>query len=216
MRFGVIILIVLFFISCRQNQEKKNLKLWYRQPAKEWTEALSVGNVSAGTEHIQLNKDIANGEPNRTGLMEWARYFRVYGNIIGAYLAIHFPNEPSKSDKNLLGFYKSDLAYEFVANGKDNINFDNWKKLGDDTNSYVDPLIISIDPDKLMMSVKSMSIKEVPVYQEQPELLPEFTRAEELLTHDLLSKPRQGGFAVGSITDLPFDGSEISIVPRVK
>ncbi|MGV8134136.1 MAG: right-handed parallel beta-helix repeat-containing protein [Mangrovibacterium sp.] len=163
--------------------------------------------------------DIANGSPERpgTGPTGWDRYFRVYGNIIGAYrVAIHFPNETSKSDKNFFGFYKSDLAYGFVGNGKDNINFDDWKKLGNDTDSYVDPLIISIDPDKLTMSVKSMLVKEVPVYQGQPELLPEFARAEELLTYDLLSKPRSKGFAVGPIVDLPFDGSEISIDPRLK
>ena len=65
MRFEVIILIVLFFISCRQSQENKNLKLWYRQPAKEWTEALPVGNGrlgamvfgETGIERIQLNEE---------------------------------------------------------------------------------------------------------------------------------------------------------------
>ena len=161
--------------------------------------------------------DISNGDPNRTGGTAWNRHFRVYGNIIGAYrVAVYFPNETSKSDMNLFGAYKSDLAYGFVGNGKDNINLDDWKKLGHDHESATEPLIVSIDPEKLTMSVKSLSMKTVPVYQEQPELLPEFAKAEELLTHDLLSKPRKGGFSVGPINDLPFDGSEISIDPRRK
>ena len=161
--------------------------------------------------------DIANGDPKRTKGTAWNRHFRVYGNIIGAYrVAIHFPNETSKSDKNLFGGYKSDLAYGFVGDGKSNINFDNWERLGNDLNSQIEPMIISIDAGKLTMSVKSISMKTAPVYSEQPELLPEFAKTEVLLTHDLLSKPRKGGFSVGPIIDLPFDGSEISIDPRRK
>jgi hypothetical protein len=61
-----------------------------------------------------------------------------------------------------------------------------------------------------------MSLKKAPIYPEQPVLFPEFAKAEELLTHDLMSKSRKGGFSVGPIADLPFDGSEISIDPRLK
>jgi len=161
--------------------------------------------------------DIANGDSARTGGTAWNRHFRVYGNIIGAYrVAIHFPNGTSKSDNNLFGAYKSDLAYGFIGDGKNIINFDNWKKLGNDINSQVEPLIISIDCEKLTMSVKSLSMKKSPVYTEQPELLTEFAKAPDLLTYDLLSNPRKGVFSVGPIIDLPFDGSEISIDPRRK
>ena len=161
--------------------------------------------------------DIANGSAERTGGTAWNRHFRVYGNIIGAYrVAIYFPNDTSKSDKNLFGCYKSDLAYGFVDDGKKNINYDDWNKLGNDTNSKTEPLIISIDYEKLTMSAKAISMKTVPGYAGQPALLPEFAKAGELLTHDLLSKPRAGAFAVGPIIDLPLDGSEISIDPRQK
>jgi hypothetical protein len=161
--------------------------------------------------------DIANGDLQRTKGTAWNRHFRVYGNMIGAYrVAIHFPNETSKSDKNLFCGYKSDLAYGFVGDGKSNINFDNWKKLGNDLNSQMEPMIISLDTEKLTMSVKSILMKATPVYSEQPELLPEFAKTEVLLTHDLLSKPRKRGFSVGPIIDLPLDGSEISIDPRRK
>ena len=66
------------------------------------------------------------------------------------------------------------------------------------------------------MSVKAMSLKTTPVYAGQPELLPEFAKAEDLLTHDLLSRPRPDGFSVGPLIDLPFDGREVSIDPRLK
>jgi hypothetical protein len=161
--------------------------------------------------------DIANGSAERTGGTAWNRHFRVYGNVIGAYrVAIHFPNETSKSDKNLFGLYRSGLAYGFVANGKNNINYDDWKKLGNDTGSQTEPLIISIDYEKLIMSAKAISIRKTPIYLDQPELLPEFAKAEDLLTHDLLSKARKRGFSVGPILDFPFDGSAISIDPRRK
>ncbi len=58
----------------RLNAEKwGNLKLWYRQPAQEWTEALPVGNgrlgamVFGGTEHerLQFNEDtLWTGQPH--------------------------------------------------------------------------------------------------------------------------------------------------------
>ena len=161
--------------------------------------------------------DIANGDPNRTGGTAWNRHFRVYGNIIGAYrVAVHFPNETSKSNQNLFASYRSDLAYGFVGDGNEKVNIEDWRKLGHDHESIIEPLIISINPDALTMSVKSISLEEVPVYREQPELLPEFAGVEELLSHDLLSRPRKGKFAVGPIIDLPLDGTEISIDPRRK
>lgn len=159
--------------------------------------------------------DIANGSAERTGGTAWNRHFRVYGNMIGAYrVAIHFPNATSKSDQNLFASYPGDLAYGFVADGKTNINYDDWRKLGNDRNSHIEPLIIAIDPERLTMSVKAITLKSAPVFADQPELLPEFAPAEELLTHDLLSRPRQGGFSAGPIIGLPFDGSEVSIDPR--
>jgi len=161
--------------------------------------------------------DIANGSAERTGGTAWNRHFRVYGNIIGAYrVAIHFPNDTSKSDRNLFASSPSDLAHGFVGDAKTNINYDDWRKLGNDANSSVEPLIISIDPEKLTMSVKGMSMRTPPVHGQWPELLPEFAKANELLTHDLLSTPRRDDFSVGPILDLPLDGREISIDPRQK
>ncbi len=159
--------------------------------------------------------DIANGSAERTGGTAWNRHFRVYGNIIGAYrVAIHFPNATSKSDRNLFASYPGDLAYGFVADGKTNINYDDWRKLGNDTSSSTEPLIIAIDPERLTMSAKALTLKSTPVFADQPELLPEFAAAKELLTHDLLSRPRQGGFSAGPLIGLRFDGSEVSIDPR--
>jgi len=62
-----LIILTIFFVvcSCQRDQEQPDLRLWYRQPAKEWTEALPVGNGrlgamvfgQTGTERIQLNEE---------------------------------------------------------------------------------------------------------------------------------------------------------------
>lgn len=64
---GLFIITVFFLFSCEKNEreEKRELKLWYNQPASEWTEALPVGNGRLGamvfgeveTGHIQLNEE---------------------------------------------------------------------------------------------------------------------------------------------------------------
>ena len=55
-----------------------NLKLWYRLPAQQWTEALPVGNGRLGAmvfadakqERLQLNEDtLYAGEPGRLGVV---------------------------------------------------------------------------------------------------------------------------------------------------
>ena len=65
-----IFLIVLYFTAIKAD----NLKLWYRQPAKVWTEALPLGNSHLGAmvyggvtnEEIQLNEGtIWGGGPYR-------------------------------------------------------------------------------------------------------------------------------------------------------
>jgi alpha-L-fucosidase 2 len=63
----LLIIAVLLLSSCEKNsnEEKRDLKLWYTQPATEWTEALPLGNGrlgamvfgKTGTERIQLNEE---------------------------------------------------------------------------------------------------------------------------------------------------------------
>lgn len=64
----------LAFVSSVFSQEKQSLKLWYNQPAKQWVEALPVGNGRLGAmiygdpvnEIIQLNENtVYAGGPNR-------------------------------------------------------------------------------------------------------------------------------------------------------
>jgi alpha-L-fucosidase 2 len=67
--------------ATNDTDEWENLKLWYRQPAKKWTEALPVGNGRLGamvfgtveTEQIQLNEDTL-----------WAGY-PIDSDRVGAY-----------------------------------------------------------------------------------------------------------------------------------
>lgn len=59
------LLILLVTGGCKQEQEPSHLRLWYQQPAAEWTEALPVGNGRLGAmifgnpskERIQLNEE---------------------------------------------------------------------------------------------------------------------------------------------------------------
>lgn len=61
----IILIALILLISCQTKQEPSNLRLWYKQPAKEWTEALPLGNGRLGamvfgqttTERIQLNEE---------------------------------------------------------------------------------------------------------------------------------------------------------------
>lgn len=51
----------------KQNRDG-GLTLWYRSPAKEWTEALPIGNgvlgamVFGGVEHERLHSNLSQGE----------------------------------------------------------------------------------------------------------------------------------------------------------
>ena len=55
---------ILFFLLIAQTAAGQDLRLWYRQPAKVWTEALPIGNGDLGAmiyggiteEHLQLNE----------------------------------------------------------------------------------------------------------------------------------------------------------------
>ena len=65
----ILLLIIFTFLSCTNSEKNEkinsDLKLWYNQPAEEWTEALPIGNgrlgamVFGGTqeERIQLNEE---------------------------------------------------------------------------------------------------------------------------------------------------------------
>ena len=71
---GFLILLVLITVACtEQNKEENRLRLFYFQPAAEWTEALPLGNGFLGAmvyggvekEHIQFNEEtLWTGEPH--------------------------------------------------------------------------------------------------------------------------------------------------------
>lgn len=67
--------IFMFFICCfvAINMFSEDLKLWYKKPAEEWTEALPIGNGRQGAmvfggidiEHLQLNENtLYSGDPS--------------------------------------------------------------------------------------------------------------------------------------------------------
>ena len=59
------LVLLTLLISCKKQQNTSDLKLWYTQPAKDWNEALPLGNGKLGVmvfgntsnERIQLNDD---------------------------------------------------------------------------------------------------------------------------------------------------------------
>lgn len=68
------LIIVLLFLACCTTTTAEDLKMWYRQPAKVWTEALPLGNSHLGAmvyggvvnEEIQLNEEtLWGGGPHR-------------------------------------------------------------------------------------------------------------------------------------------------------
>ena len=71
--------------------EKSKLKLWYKQPASNWNEALPVGNGSLGAmifggiqkERIQLNEEtVWTGEPVDRANPEAKKYLAVVRNLL--------------------------------------------------------------------------------------------------------------------------------------
>ena len=79
MKYPALFIALILLFSCHRKHNPSNLSLWYNQPAKDWNEALPVGNGRLGamifggttTERIQLNEEslwsgsqINNNNPN--------------------------------------------------------------------------------------------------------------------------------------------------------
>ena len=86
-----------------------NLKLWYREPAQQWTQALPIGNGRLGAmvfggakdELLQLNEDtLYAGEPGPVGVVPIHRYVDQVFNLVqqGKYEQAN-----QIVDKNMLG-----------------------------------------------------------------------------------------------------------------
>jgi alpha-L-fucosidase 2 len=94
------IAIFLFVLSCTSLHDNKHtLSLWYKQPAKEWTEALPVGNGRLGAmvygktdqEQIQLNEEslwagskINNNNPGALTHLDEIRHLLLTGQVTKA------------------------------------------------------------------------------------------------------------------------------------
>lgn len=71
-RSKLVLLSIIVAVSCTTTKKENLLKLWYKQPATAWEEALPIGNGRLGAmvfgtpqnEHIQLNEEtVWGGEP---------------------------------------------------------------------------------------------------------------------------------------------------------
>ena len=73
MKFKLVFFSTLFFLSTYAQESKKQLNLWYNEPAANWNEALPIGNGHSGAmifggtdkELLQLNENtLYSGEPS--------------------------------------------------------------------------------------------------------------------------------------------------------
>jgi len=157
---------------------------------------------------------VARGNPERTG-RPFENDFRIWGNILGAYRELVFlPNDTSRSNHNLFAVYPAQLADAFVADGEHRLSLEAWRQAGQDADSVVAPLLVSIDKERLTLSVRAAHLERLPKYAPPGELLPGLVTGKDAFTLDLLSRDRRGVFGVGPIADLPLDGTEVSIDPR--
>jgi alpha-L-fucosidase 2 len=94
------IIISLIVLSCSSERDKKHpIRLWYNQPASEWTEALPVGNGRLGAmvygktdrEQIQLNEEslwagskINNNNPGALIHLDEIRHLLLIGQVTKA------------------------------------------------------------------------------------------------------------------------------------
>jgi alpha-L-fucosidase 2 len=112
-----ILLSIFALLSCNHKEKQpETLKLWYEQPAKDWNEALPVGNGRLGamvfgtpeSEHLQLNEEtVWAGGPHNNVNPETAPYLIKVRNLIfaGKYAESHkVANENIKSYQNGMPF----------------------------------------------------------------------------------------------------------------
>lgn len=134
------LLIVMLGPSCSTSSEDKHsLKIWYKQPAAEWTEALPVGNGrlgamvfgKTGIEQIQLNEEslwagskINNNNPEALDHLDEIRQLLLIGNITRAL---------ELSNKYLLGTPPRIRSYQtlgdlFIDLGADSTGIRNYRR----------------------------------------------------------------------------------------
>src|SRR5690349_11313159 len=105
-------LVIFCLLLCTGSTAQRPLKLWYKQPAKVWTEALPVGNGRLGAmvfgrvgeELIQLNEaTLWTGGPVKTNVNP-----KAYENLLQAREALFKEENYGKAyelAKNMQGYY---------------------------------------------------------------------------------------------------------------
>lgn len=163
---------------------------------------------------------LRHGDPGRTK-RPFENEHRVFGNIMAGFArCVVRPNATTKSDFNL--FAARDDGFREAFNDGARIDkagvpmdMNRWRQSGQDTHSVVADLRIAFDPEKLTLSVTAPHLKALPSFEGFPELLPNVAAGAELLTHDLLGRPRQADrFQVGPLCEMALDGAPISVDPR--
>ena len=102
-------------------QDGDALRLWYRQPAQQWTQALPVGNGRlaamvfgvAGKEHIQLNEDtIWSGDKHDRSNPEAAKSVPEIRRLL---MEGHPAEAQALADKTMISIPKALPVYETMG-----------------------------------------------------------------------------------------------------
>lgn len=132
MKHFVVIFAIILFFSCGKEQNS-SLYLWYQQPAKDWNEALPVGNGRLGamvfgqtaTERIQLNEEsLWSGAPINSNNPEALKNLK---QIQGFILEDKLPEAIELAEKSFIGTPPYVRSYQtlgdlFLDFGKREVN----------------------------------------------------------------------------------------------
>ncbi len=144
------ILGIVCIVGCKKEDKKEsNLKLWYRQPAKEWTDALPIGNGRLGVmvyggvkkDHIQFNEEtLWTGDPRDYNRSDAANYlpkirkmlFKGKQEEAEALAQQHFmgkKNNEESYDSLFTQWLKTIRTTENLLPIAPDFNDSNWKKM---------------------------------------------------------------------------------------
>lgn len=125
---------IILLFGCKKNNLNQ-LKLWYNEPAKEWNEALPIGNGRLGAmifgsptrEHLQLNEEtVWAGSPHNNVNEKSAPFLKIVRDLIfeGKYAESHkVANENIKSPINGMPYQTVGDLYLSFHNHEDYSNY---------------------------------------------------------------------------------------------
>lgn len=172
-----------------------------------------VANGTGDAIHLRF------GDPGRVN-PPYQNNHRVFGNILMNFNgAISRPNETTLCDYNVIGMADASKAFKQhgdPAKPKEEMDLIAWRARGQDLHSTLVDARVTFDIDTLTLRMTN-SASSLPAFSDFPNLLPETTTADKLLSFDYFGRMRDPAtFQAGPIPGLPQNGTPISVDPRMK